>query len=180
MESKIRNSIDFVKGRIAFHTSRAKKKNLKPPHAAKHAETANGHKAVLEILENFSDSTTPTGGVADPNQPDLFSLNPLEVSDLPESMQEELNFSDAEILEAQIIELFKLAKKPLSINEVYVALWRQFKVDLKRNPLANRIYRMTQSGILDSVEGKKGFYKLPDKPSGLRGLGAAETFDDLL
>jgi hypothetical protein len=85
-----------------------------------------------------------------------------DTDDLPEQLKAQLRQPGAPTLEMQILDIVKDLDGACTVDEVIVSLWRKHKVLTKdRRALANRLYRMTTKGQLDSVRGRKGVWALP-------------------
>ena len=157
-------AIEFLNSRLRFHNSRVNRfKTDKPDHSKLHAKTAATHVAIISLLEKLA--SDPTINVPGSVQEDVFSLNPFDMDDLPENLRDDLNLPKGDVIEAQIIKLFEIAKRPLTTNEVLVSIYRTYDQQLKKNALGARLYRLVKSKQLESVEKKKGLYRLPDPPN---------------
>ena len=90
---------------------------------------------------------------------DIFDLS--NVDDIPEEVKEGII---VDVVATRILELFKIAKRPLSIDEITVAYYRKFKDeddDLKtKKQIMGKVYNMSRerNAKIKSVEGKKGVY----------------------
>lgn len=85
-----------------------------------------------------------------------------DTDDLPEKLKAQLRAPNATALEKQILDIVKELGGACTVDEVMVSLWRKHKVMTEdRRALANRLYRMTVKGQLDSVRGRKGVFALP-------------------
>lgn len=155
MES-IADVIAFCKDQAAFHEQKAAWPKSKPHAAEAHRKLAKQFSSSAEILENIALETLPDSS---PEQQDLFQIDPFDLDGLPEELVSELAISKADQEDAQIIQLFRIARRPLNINEVMVGLFRKFDVQSKRTALSARLYRMATRDELRSVE--KGVYALP-------------------
>ena len=60
---------------------------------------------------------------------DLFDLKNTE--DLPEKLREYVKEKEKKPLCTMVCELFKIAKRPLSVAEIVVALYRKFNYEIK-------------------------------------------------
>ena len=92
---------------------------------------------------------------------DLFDLT--NVDDIPEEIKDGIVI---DVVATRILELFKIANRPLSIDEITVAYYRKFKdedKDLKtKKQVMGKVYNMSRerNAKIKSVEGKKGVYTL--------------------
>ena len=96
------------------------------------------------------------------NQEDLFSLD--DLSDLPQELRDELVASKRDDYEKKIIELFKLSGGNLNIDQIQIAFYRKYGEHKARNKITTKLYNMARSSspAIESVQGKKGVYKLRD------------------
>lgn len=88
----------------------------------------------------------------------LFDLN--DLSDLPEDMRKDVESRRLDDFESKILDLFEIANRQLTIDEVMIALFRKFSLRKNRRQVMNKLYQMgnPKTGRLISV--KKGVYKL--------------------
>jgi hypothetical protein len=155
----IHDVVEFLKARKGHQTSRARRlKSTQPDHAAAHRATAGQYDAAISFLINLPNSPAPT----DSAEKDLFLLDPLHLDDLPDDFVEELSLSPADTQDAQLMELLRIADRPLTINELMVGSLRKYNVRYKRTALSSRLYRMTQRGLIVSVPKQKGVYALSE------------------
>lgn len=190
--NSIADCIIFLNERRSFHTNRYNKfrhsSDEKEKYSAdKHKETAEQFSSVINYLDTPQDNEdeSSSGIAVDLSKPsympvdlstpsfaeieykpgkqeDLFSFSESDISALPESVINTLNLSKSNKLESQIIELIKIAKRPLSVKELIIALYKKYNYEvLERNRFATKLYRMTHSGLLESIAGKRGYYGLP-------------------
>jgi len=141
--------------------------------AQKHQITISELTEVIDFLEtlptdhdgNHAPSSHHSSGIDEQSspQPDLFTLSQSELSEMPDSLLDALKLSKADELETKIIELIKIAGRPLSIKELIIGLYKKYNYEVpERNPFASKLYRMNSSGKIYSVPGKKGHYGLPE------------------
>ncbi|HET6906556.1 MAG TPA: hypothetical protein VFH52_06385 [Rhodanobacteraceae bacterium] len=149
--------IAFCKAQSAYHTKRAAWRNIKPEAEASHKKFSAQFDAAVRLLERLP-SQNPAGESGQSAQSDLFAIDPFDLDGLPEDLVSELTISRADQEDAQIIQLFRIAQRPLNINEVMVGLYRKFDVRQKRTAVSARLYRMAARGELVNVE--KGVYSL--------------------
>lgn len=160
MES-ITDFIKFLKSRQSFHSRKAKYLAVKNPDAAKkHMHTAASHG---EIIKWFEESPNESIAQKETNDEDLFSLNPLDLQDLPDDFVTELNVTESDRQDAQLIELLKIAGRPLELTEFLIAAYRRFDVRLKRTALSARLYRMAKRNMVHHT--KQGVYALGPAPN---------------
>lgn len=87
---------------------------------------------------------------------DLFDI--YFTDDLPEEIKSQL---PKDCWQEQIIQLFVLANRPLSIDEVMVGYYRKYGVAHNKMTLANYVWQLTKRHgcHIEKVKGKKGVYK---------------------
>lgn len=81
-----------------------------------------------------------------------------DVSDLPEALRNQLNTARMDDLEEKIIKTIRNRFDGVaSIDEIMVGLYRDFEyITEDRRFIANKVYRMTKAGHLQSVPKRKG------------------------
>ena len=156
----LQDLIAFCKTQVTYHSRKAGE-SLPAYQTKKHRQAADGLadiQAFLEALPADFPKEKPS-----PTEVDIFALDPFDLGNIPDDLVEELKISRAEKADAQILELFKYAQRPLSISEVLIGLYRMFTVSEKRTAISARLYRLTQAHQLEQVEGERGVYKLAEK-----------------
>lgn len=116
-------------------------------------ESLGCYKDLLNILSNEID-TSPT------IERNLFSLADELLADLPSEVRDELSLSEADKFDAQATTLLRLAKRPLSLNELIVGFYRKFGIQYKRPSITARLYRMLNNKAI--VSPSKGLYSLSE------------------
>jgi len=84
-----------------------------------------------------------------------------DLSDLPEALRKQLN---AGKMDEKILKTMRQRYDGMAtIDEIIVGLFRDFEyVTEDRRTLANKLYRMTKAGHLESVPKRKGVWKVKD------------------
>lgn len=87
-----------------------------------------------------------------------------DLSDLPEALRKQLNLAKLDELEERILSTIRTRFGGVaSIDEIMVGLYRDFNyVTEDRRVLANKIYRMTKAGHLESVPKRRGIVKIKE------------------
>ena len=91
----------------------------------------------------------------------IFDLT--NVDDIPENVKKDINI---DLFAKRIVELFVLADRDLSIDEITVAYYRRYKDDdsevKTKKQIMSKLYNMSRerNSQIQSVEGKKGIYAL--------------------
>ncbi len=92
---------------------------------------------------------------------DLFDLT--NVDDLPDKVKEGINI---DMMATRILDLFELAQRDLSLDELTVAYYRKYKDEdteiRSKRQIMGKVYNMSRerNPKIKSVEGKKGVYTL--------------------
>lgn len=94
--------------------------------------------------------------MSDSDEKRLFDLG--DIGDIPENLRKEIS-GRADKFEQNICELFDLAERPLSIDEVSVAYFRKFKEEKTRTQIMNKLYQMSKKNEPYIRVVKKGIYE---------------------
>jgi hypothetical protein len=152
-------SLAFVKAQGAYHVKQSDRRDIDPAKSAKHKEIAGRFDALAQELERLGadDNAADANGVAS-TLPRQLRLG--DISDLPPSLRAELNISEADQSEQQIIEVIKGFDGIAAVDEILVGLYRKYKVEGKRRQLGSKLYRMTRKNLIHSVPKRRGLYSL--------------------
>lgn len=90
---------------------------------------------------------------------DIFDL--IDLTDIPDNIKKELKILSRDPFENQLIEIFKMANREISIDEVTVAYYRIYKDAKERRQIMTKLYNMSRSDrpAIKSMP-QKGVYKL--------------------
>lgn len=84
-----------------------------------------------------------------------------DLSDLPEELRNQLQITRVSELEQTIIAVIDgMYQGVANVDEILVGLYRKTNEVHQRQPLANKLYRMTTAKQLVSVPRKKGVYRV--------------------
>lgn len=98
-----------------------------------------------------------------------------DLSDLPSEVLAQLNLSKVDELEQQLRDIVAAANgREVGLDQIIIELYRRHKVVQERRFVMNKLYRMAQKGLVESVEGRKGVYYLPQQ----QGHSQRPSFDD--
>lgn len=158
------DALDSVKALAAELRRLAQAQEIDDPSRSKRSqERAEAIEAVAHELEAARKRLRPV--------PNDFG----DLSDLPEEVVAQLNLSKIDELEQQMRDIVAAAGgEEIGIDQIIIELYRRHKVVQERRFVMNKLYRMAQKGLINSVEGRKGLYYLP-KPWG----GGSNFGDDL-
>ncbi len=181
---KIAEFRDFIKRQVDFHT-RARDKALEKltqvpgTSAAKRAndtigpqerlivsfqqllDAVNADMAYVEQLKNekVTETTRKPADDLDALLSNPTSFSPDEISDLPDELVEQLQITDSDRFEWDVVGLInRTPDKTISIAVLLIALYRLTGKVYDRTDLANRIYRLGRKSVVFGVPGKKGWY----------------------
>ncbi|MES9838578.1 MAG: hypothetical protein ABW144_19165 [Candidatus Thiodiazotropha sp.] len=178
----IQKHIDFVKSQIKYHTAQierfSKSYNPKATSSFVSANQANtkrrleNHERILtqfsellEYLENIpsemQDAARNTGVVSS-----SYHLTPDDLEGLPPELLKELNISESDELELQIMRALRSAGGALTVDKILIQLYRDTGNIHERKALAAKLYRMTQKNLLQSVPDRRGLYELVETENG--------------
>lgn len=88
---------------------------------------------------------------------DIFDIR--NTDDLPEQLQEAVKKE----FDNNIIELFKIAERPLHINEVTVAYYRKYGIEKTKRQITIKLCNMSRQINPKIIKyNKKGYYRLVD------------------
>lgn len=181
---KIAEFRDFIKRQVDFHT-RARDKALEKltqapgTSAAKRANDTIGPQerliasfqqmldavdadvASVEQLKNekHAEAKHKPADDLDALLSNPTSFSPSDISDLPEELVEQLQITDSDRFEWDVVGLInRTPDKTISITVLLIALYRLTGKVYDRTDLANRIYRLGRKSVVFGVPGKKGWY----------------------
>lgn len=156
------NLIDFIKAEAEYHERKHSELEGSNPRAAlRHSQSVEKFNAIVEVLNSCNDCIS-TENKCSSNVDDLFYLDPLSIDELPEELRKEINLSGSDLYDAQILDLLKIAGRPLTLNELLLGAYRKFKVQHKRTALTARLYRLAGDNKVISLS--KGVYTLGSTP----------------
>ena len=136
----------------------------KPDISKRHADRAENLEAVIRELEEARKRLLPI--------PAEYG----DLSDLPPSVLAQLNLARIDELEQQLRDIVAAADgREIGLDMIIIELWRRHKVEQERRFIMNKLYRMGQKGLIESVEGKKGAYFIPKPWTPSTGKGAFDA-----
>jgi hypothetical protein len=159
----VTESLGFVKAQEAYHAKQADRADIAPQKSLRHKEIASRFGQLATELEQIGCENGPPE--ASPLLPGR-QLRLGDISDLPPSLRAELNISETDQAEQQIIEVIRGLDGVAAVDEILVGLWRKYKVEGKRRSLGSKLYRMTRKNLIHSVPKRRGIYSLTPIESG--------------
>jgi hypothetical protein len=157
--------IAFLDEQITFHKARCNEFIGIPKRAFKHQQTFKANEAVKELLLALYNKAEDTGKPIVVNKEPRYSLSMKELENLPKELLDELSIK-TDSTEFAIIEIIETLGGAASLDQIIVHLYRKTGEILKRSPLTNRLYRMSQKEQVYSVPGKKGVYSVHPQEGG--------------
>lgn len=82
-----------------------------------------------------------------------------DISDLPPEVLKELRLKQPDNLETKIIAIVNAAPDSVDIDAIIIALWRMHKIHESRKYLMNKLYRMSNAGMIAREPRLKGVYR---------------------
>ncbi|MGH6985380.1 MAG: hypothetical protein ACRED9_00880 [Caulobacteraceae bacterium] len=153
--------ISVVKNQLEFHERSAVKFENQRHRAVMHLATAEGLRNLLGDLIWLSDfQTAHPHWMERKSHPQRLSLTWEEIDGLPPEVLSELSVSDSDRLEFSLVSAIQALGGVTSLDKLIVHLFNETKEIHKRTPLNQRLYRMTQKGMIHSVPGRKGAYSV--------------------
>jgi hypothetical protein len=159
-------SVEFVKRQLTFHQRRADKAHAEGQPSAHHG-LARDFGVLLSFLTSPLAADIEAAALANGDVPDDLSFlvdSPTQVSPallkgLPPELVEQLQISDTERFQWQVVDLInRTPDRIISIEVLLIALFKATGKVHERLDLSNRMYRMARKGMVYSVPGKKGWY----------------------
>jgi len=84
------------------------------------------------------------------------------LSELPEALRSQIPAARLDQLETDILTVLEKSFEGVaSVDEILVGLFRHTGEILDRQKIANKLYRMSNSKLLESVQQKRGVYRIP-------------------
>ena len=149
---KVEKFRDFVKGQAEFHLRMANRHREDPRRSELHAHTADTFNELYDFLDSLLQEQN--------KERQRLSLAWDEIANLPPELVTELSVSDADRAEFNVLSAIENAGGVASLDRILVGYYRLTGDVMKRQQMINRIYRMSQKGLLFPVPGRKGVYAL--------------------
>jgi hypothetical protein len=171
--------VAFVKSQAAYHDRQSEINRRRSPQKSKlHGDHSERFKALAAALAEAAkrlDSPSlpaaerprttsplldalPDGEVAKAILANPLTITPEHLIGLPEELIRQLNISETDRFEANVVNLVKNAGGVMLLDNILIGLYLMTKESHQRQQLTNRLYRMMRKGLLYSVAGKKGVY----------------------
>lgn len=157
-------AIEFVKRELAYHQRQASKA---PGQPTVHHKLAREFEALFALLGSPELAAAMTRAQAKTAGDDALAFiadNPTQVhpallEGLPSELVEQLQISDTDRFQWQVVDIINRAPdRIVSIEVLLIALFKMTGRVYERLDLSNRMYRMARKGMAFSVPGRKGWY----------------------
>lgn len=162
----ITDQLNFVNNQLRYHTRQIEKLEKKEgPNVQRallnHKKTAESFEALYAFLNALPDDGIDSSS-SSKNEIVSSSLHilPSDIEGLPKELLDELNLSESDNQELEIMRSLEKAGGCLSIDKLMIQLYRDTKKVYSRKPLAAKLYRMVNKGLIKSNQEKRGAYEL--------------------
>lgn len=91
-----------------------------------------------------------------------------DLSELPEALRKQITATKLDDLEEKVVKTLRDRFEGIAnLDELMVGLYRDHQHIIEdRRKLANKLYRMQQAGLIESVPKRKGVYRLKETTAG--------------
>jgi len=152
----IEKFLDFVKGQQAYHCRQVDRFAEDPTRSVQ-------HKMISAQFQELADFLAALPQTVEPERARGRYSKFGDLSDLPSELLKEINLSDSDHLERQILLLADELGGEISVDELLIGLYRRYKVLQQRKVLVGKLSRMIRKGSLLSAQGRKGVYRVGDR-----------------
>lgn len=122
----------------------------------------------------------PDGDAARAVLSNPMSITPEHLKGLPQELIDQISISETDRFEANVVHLVgSAAGSTMLLDNIMIGMYLMTNEMHQRQPLANKLYRMTRKGLLYSVTGRKGYYTTI-KPENVEIEGSEGATEDLL
>lgn len=153
MNSRIQENVNFVNEQIAYQVQRSEHydKQNDAVRADAYRKRAEQFRQLAEFIQqNCSQSLSPL-------KPSVY-ISPDDIKNLPQELLNQLNISDSDRSDFQIIEAINSVGGIASIDKILIAYYHLTKEIYDRQKLMAKLYRMSVKKMLYSHPHKKGIY----------------------
>lgn len=91
---------------------------------------------------------------------DLVGKRLKNLNGLPKELLEELQCTKIDPLESEIIDAIHIMQGAANVDEILVGLYRATRQIHPRKFIANKLFRMSRDGLIQTVKGRRGIYAL--------------------
>jgi len=149
--------VDFVNQQMDFHERRSEDFKDEPGRQEFHSRIANKFRALAATIEETERQLEKMSSPPSPSK-SATSLSWGEIEGLPNELMDELNISESDKSEFNLIALIEELGGVASLDRLLVEIYKKTETVTKRTNLNARLYRMVQKELIYSIPGKKGVY----------------------
>lgn len=158
--SNIDETLDYVNQQIAFYQTRLNDSSTKNPKFYQHH--FDGMCLVKARLEQSNlEIQNPEKNISitdSRSHQDYISISANDIEGLPKELVEELNLTESDLVEFEIVNIIKQHGDVMSLDHLLIALYKQTNAIYKRKILTAKLYRMVNKGLVYNVPDKRGVY----------------------
>lgn len=152
MKDTLQDKINFVNEQCEYQLARAEhyEKQHDPMRVDAYKKRAKQFQELADFIEKNC------------SQPSILSssiyISPDDIKNIPPQLLAQLNISDSEKQDFNIIEAIDSVGGIASIDKILIAYFHKTQEILDRQKLMAKLYRMSNKGIVYSHPSKKGIY----------------------
>lgn len=151
----------FVNSQLKYNECRLEKVQENSRVYANCKRVIGGFEHLAKFIEEnpnlTSDAYQETPNFLD--EPSL-TLSPDDIKDLPEELIAQLSISESDRADFEIISMIEQLGGVASLDQIIIALYKKTNEIPERSKINAKIYRISQKGLLEPVEGKKAVYRI--------------------
>jgi hypothetical protein len=159
----------FVKGQLDFHERQIVKWAHDSRRQKRHIDTAEQFRSLYDYLVGLEEWCASAPPRLSPRASST-SVSWEEAQELPEELRAELNLTDTDKAEFEILTIIEAQGGTASLDRILVEYFRATGEVMKRQLMVNRLYRMASKELIYSVSGKKGVYAIQRDEDGIQQL----------
>jgi len=136
----LREFVPFVKSQMQFHENRSKMPDYTSERQDFHAGVATQFRELMGSLDN---APIPVQASSNP-----LTLTQDDLVGLPKELLEQLNISEADRVDAIIVDLINAAGGTLLLDKILIGLFKATGQVPQRNQTISRIHRLGKKGLV--------------------------------
>lgn len=152
MKEIIQDKINFVNEQLEYQLARAEhyEKQNDSVRVDAYKKRARQFQELADFIKNnYSQPSSLSSSIY---------ISPDDIRDIPPELLAQLNISDSEKQDFQIIEAIDSVGGVASIDKILIAYYHRTKEIFDRQKLMAKLYRMSVKGVVYSHPSKKGVY----------------------
>lgn len=164
---------EFVKDQLDFYRRQADYPGLR--NKKLNARLVEKFEALDEYFNMLGQNISQEASASSAN---YTTITPDDIEGLPQELLDELNLTDSDHAEFDIVNIIKKHGGTMSLDHLLIALYKSTGVVHKRRSLTSKLYRMVNKGLLFNAKDKRATYTT-DSFSGVTNLHGQED-DELI